>query len=286
MKISSETGSLLNKGYTLKECIKLLADADFDCIDLSFSEKILTKYGDDWLNNAEEYAAYAKSLGLSFNQSHAPFPTSWGDDNNPYRFDLTVRCMQIAAKMGVKNIVVHPNQHLEYRFHIEELKEMNYKFYKALEPYAKEFGIRIALENMWRYDINRPSHISHSTCSKAEEFNEYIDMLQSDSFVACLDLGHIALVNDDIPKFIRTMGSRIQCLHIHDVDYVRDLHTLPGMAKLDYNEIFATLKEIGYSGELTLESGNFLLGFEKDFVPTALKFMADRIRYYADKYFE
>ncbi len=286
MRISTEIGRLLNKGISLKECITLLADAGFDCIDLSFDGKISEEALDDWHKNAEEYVAYAKDLGICFNQAHAPFPTSFGDDKNEWRFQNTVRCMEIAAKFGVENIVVHPNQHLEYRFHIEELREMNCNFYKALEPYAKKFGIKIAIENMWRYDINRKNYITHSTCSKAEEFNEYVDMLQSDSFVACLDLGHIGLVNDDIPKFIRTMGSRIKCLHIHDVDYVHDLHTLPGMGKLDYNEIFATLKEIGYNGDLTLESGNFINGFEKDFLPTALKFMADRIRYYANKYFE
>ena len=49
------------------------------------------------------------------------------------------------------------------------------KFYKSLIPYCEEYGIKVAVENMWQY----PGMISHSTCSRPEEFIRYIDELDS-----------------------------------------------------------------------------------------------------------
>ena len=48
----------------------------------------------------------------------------------------------------------------------EKLFGINMEFYRRLIPYCKEYNIRVAVENMWQY----PRTVSHSTCSKPEEF--------------------------------------------------------------------------------------------------------------------
>jgi len=72
-------------------------------------------------------------------------------------------------------------------------------------------------------------------------------------------------------------------LHVHDVDYVSDLHTLPGIEKINWDKVCQALGEIDYKGELTLEADNFLKNFEDGFKPAAARFMAETARYLADK---
>ena len=72
------------------------------------------------------------------------------------------------------------------------------KFYRRLLPYCEEYGIKIAVENMWQY----PGMISHSTCSRPEEFIQYVDGISSQWAVACLDIGHTVLVREQPDEFI------------------------------------------------------------------------------------
>lgn len=287
MKISTQN-AVLRKNFTEKETIKILADAGYDCIDFSFisNEKdLLVENKDYYINMAPELKDYAQSLGVYFNQAHAPFPSTVGDENvDKVIFKSIINSMEIASKLGVKTIVVHPVQHLKYSENKERLKEMNYEFYSLLVPYCEKFNINVAAENMWQAEQNDGhTKIVHSTCADSGEFKEYIDMIDSPRIVACLDVGHCALVGEDIENMIHTLGSkRLKALHIHDVDFVRDCHNLPGLEKMDFGVIVKALSDIGYEGEFTLEADSFLKGFEKEFMPYAAQFMAKRARFLAD----
>ena len=116
--------------------------------------------------------------------------------------------------LGAKNIIVHPigaPEGVDYQ-------QTNIEFYKSLVPYCEKFGIKVATENMWQ---NNPSSgaITDSTCSRAWEFNKYIDAVNSEWITGCLDLGHVSLVTKKIPEFIKEMGKeRISALHVHDTN--------------------------------------------------------------------
>ncbi len=289
MKISTTLGYYGAYKYTLKEAVKHLADAGFDCLDFSFFDSI-GKIVNAMENPEEELAelkAYADSLGVPFNQAHAPFPTSSVDpEKTAEMFQSVVRSMKLASILGIKTIVVHPYKHLPYRTHKEELKQANYEFFKALIPYCEEYKIKIAVENMYEYDKQRSSFYD-AACSTAVEHAEYVDMMNSEWVVACLDVGHSALVGEDPAEVIRYLGKdRLQALHIHDVDLVSDTHTLPGMGKINFKEITKALREIGYEGEYTLESDRFMKGIDRDFFPVASKFMADMARFLVDYKFK
>ena len=90
----------------------------------------------------------------------------------------------IASILGAKCIVVHPKQHLPYRRNAETLKKINFDFYKSLIPYCEQFGIKVAVENMWQMNPVGRKTIVNSTCARVEEFCEYVDMLDSDFIVA------------------------------------------------------------------------------------------------------
>ena len=270
--------------HSEKEAIKLIADAGFDAYDSSFCVSMkIEKHpysGENYLEYAKEIREYADSLGIVCNQAHAPFPSSVGDPEVDEKiFDSIVRSMEIASVLGTKIIVVHPKQHLSYAEHAEELFQMNLEFYARLIPYCEKYNIKVATENMWQNN-SASGAITDSTCSRAWEFNKYIDSINSEWITGCLDIGHVSLVTKDITGFIKDMGKeRIRALHIHDTDFIRDSHTMPFTQKIDYIAVAKTLGEIGYDGDFTYESGSFFNRFPMELYSSGLKLMHDVGRY-------
>ena len=287
MLLSTETGAL-SKIFGEKQTLKIISDAGFDAFDLSLHDLSRDEdyflNGEDYREKAKELKEYANSLGLVCNQAHAPFHSSKGEiEYDEWIFSKIVRAIEIASIIGAKIIIVHPKQHLDHAEHSEELFLMNVEFYKRLIPYAEKFNIKIAVENMWQR--NKGSNaIIDSTCSRAWEFTKYIDAIDSEWVVGCLDIGHAALVGVDIPKFIKTLGNkRLAALHVHDNNFCDDLHTIPFFANMDFISICKALKEIDYKGDFTYETYNYFKQFPKDFCPTAVKFLCDVGRYLISK---
>ncbi len=285
MLLSHNISRYLKNGFTYEQAIDLLAEAGFDAIDWSFFDKAC--FNDD--NNSVEafaaYRAYAESKGLVFNQSHAPFPSSFGTaEETELRVQQIVRAMELSSVLGVKIMVVHPMQHMTYENDgvAEKLFAVNMDFYRRLIPYCERYNVKVGVENMWQsHNYGGGSYINHSTCSTPAEMIRYLDTLDSPWMVGCLDVGHALLVREQPDLFIRALGNkRLQCLHVHDVSSGSDLHTLPyygGAGR--WEKITAALKEIGYEGDMTYEASNFLSGLPQALFAPATKYMAEVGRY-------
>ncbi len=281
MILSTQTGGISRK-LGDKEAIRILSNAGYDAYDFTFDAHLADSeiYTDSNLDYFKELKKVADKYGITCNQAHAPAPTTVGkkeEDEKIYKRIL--RSMEAAAILGANIIVVHPVQHLPYAEHQKELFEMNVKFYKSLIPYCEKFGIKVAVENMWQYNLSGHCIID-STCSRAWEFCEYLDTIDSEWIVGCLDIGHVSLVGTDIPTFIRKMGNkRLQAVHIHDTDFVYDLHTLPFLGKIDYPAVMKALKEIDYQGDFTYEADCFLEKFPAELLEEGATFMCQVGRY-------
>ena len=286
MLLSSSIDYLLSK-YQIEKAIDIMSSAGFDAMDFSFGERYCNPETDGI--NFKEHFLNMKSLaqekGLCFNQAHAPTPSSHADPlKNQKLFENIVRSIRNASYLGIPIIVVHPVQHLTYANEgiPEQLFEMNMNFYKSLEPYCEEYNIKIAVENMWQYNGKK---IVHSTCSRPQEFNQYIDELNSPWFVGCFDTGHAFLVCETPAEFIRSMGSpRLHALHVHDVDGIVDSHTLPYQGLINWDTTMKALAEIGYKGDLTYEAGGFLSRTPVELYSSAMRHMAETGRYLIRKF--
>ena len=286
MNINTQT-DYLRKKYSDTETVDILKNAGFDHMDFSFFE--LRDYDtnadkEDFKKRFTELRKYAEDKGIYFTQAHAPFASSFKDEaQTALRFDEIVNAMRNASYLGIKHIVVHPCQHLCYDHgnNAEKLFEINMDFYKRLLPYAEEFGIVMCTENMWQHYGDRKIWIS--TCALPEEFNAYIDSINSPFLRGCLDIGHTVLVGQNPASFIRKMGAdRLCALHVHDVSGHEDSHTLPYYGIIHWDEVTQALKEIGYKGEITLEADNFMRNTPKELMPEAEKYMATVARSLAD----
>ncbi len=277
MKLSTQTDiSVARLGPA--GAIRLLADAGYDCLDWSFFPGYMADsplFGDDWQQEVNAMKAAAAECGVTFNQAHAPFP-SMPDEAVRARI---VQSIKVAAALGISGIVVHPIQHVPYLKNRGLLWNINLEYYRSLLPLCEEYGIRVYVENMWQYDSARHC-IVDSFCARPEEYCAFLDELNSPWMVACLDIGHCALVGQDPADMIRALGhDRLQALHVHDVNYLADNHTVPFTQSLNWEEICTALGEIDYAGDFTFESDNTLTPLPVELLPAAASYMEKIGRY-------
>lgn len=278
MLLSTQTDVIFAK-CGIDEGLKILASAGYDAIDYSMfgmtNDEHFLNTG-DFLAFAKELRAKAEAVGLRFNQAHAPFP-GWRNGDESYNTKMPPRienAVKIAGILGADSIVVHP---IAYTVQGDEQKEVNFKMYKKLAPVAKEYGVKVALENMWGRDSRR-NYIISNVCSYARDLCDYYDGLDDpDAFTVCLDLGHCGLIGEEPDEAIRILGrDRLTALHVHDNNYVQDNHTVPydyGM-KMNWDKITRALGEIDYKGDFTFEADGFLTRFDSSVIQTGVNFMA------------
>ncbi len=256
MKISIEN-YILTRCFGEPEAIKMLKEAGFDCVDYSFygqsSEREEKLLGENYVTYAQYVRGLLDEANIECNQAHAPFTITCDDaftlDNR--QFLKIVRSMESAAIMGAKYIVVHAV------YTENDIVDFNYKFYKSLEPYCKKIGIKIAIENLFVNE--KPNHFSNRFLGTPALLNELLVRLNSDWFVACVDIGHAALTGNQPDEFIRNFDcNTLKVLHVQDNNFISDAHLLPYLGSLNWNTIVQSLADIKYNGELTLEVFKFL----------------------------
>ncbi len=142
-------------------------------------------------------------------------------------------------------------------------------------PFAKECGVKIATENMWDWD-NVANHSTFAACATTEDFLAHLNTMNDASFVACLDIGHAEMrgSGSGAANMIRGLGEHLKALHIHDNDLLHDSHQIPFSMKIDFEEIVTALKDVGYTGDFTLEADSYLHKYRPDNVPLGLKELA------------
>jgi sugar phosphate isomerase/epimerase len=184
------------------------------------------------------------------------------------RFWDIVQAMKNAAYLGAPMIVVHPCTHLDYSVegNAEILFDYNLNFYRRLIPYAREFGIKIAIENVDRVSVT----------STPERLNRLYDTLNDEVFTVCFDVGHCMLQGVDPADAIKKLGGRLVngCTHVHDNFGDSDAHTLPYYGKVDWESVMKALADIGYNGDLNYEASGFIKDIPAELYPDGLAYMA------------
>ena len=265
--------------FGIKETFDVFAKAGFEGIDFNndVDEYSYDKHDEHFYRDLAKYAA---SKGIAICQAHAPFPSSYDDEEKTEkRFKEIVQSMKNAAYLGAPMIVVHPCTHLDFSIdgNPELLFEYNLNFYRRLIPYAEEIGIKIAIENISRNSIT----------STPERLNRLYDTLNNPVFTICFDVGHCLFQNVDPGAAIRKIGDRLVdgCTHVHDNFGDTDAHTLPYYGKVDWEEVMKALAEIGYRGELNYEASNFIKDVPTDLYVDGLIYMA-KVGHYLISRFE
>ena len=245
-KIVIDTGCLHRYGdeYAI---LKLLKDCGVSSYDATLFWKGTTEHigvGPDYEENAKKLRKYADSIGMTCEQAHAYFTGGISEEALKNRYDYIPIDIHIASILSAKAIVVHAVN--EFNF------DQNLEFIRRFIPYAHKYDIKIAVENCWGVKDNKPCPMTTST---PEEFVRFLDTINDDHVVACLDIGHAEMnqLGTSAVEMIKALGKRLYCLHIHDNDKWCDAHQMPYTHKIPFATILKELKANDYQGNITFE---------------------------------
>ena len=284
MKTSTEIESVA-KLIGEERAVEYVAKAGFDAWD--FTMRTLCPY--DWENHSviasdhplagSDYLKFARRLkqigldnGIVCNQSHAPYPVYCPEIRSALK-----KAIECTAEAGGEICVVHPDNNKSH--------EENAELFLELLPFAKECGVKIATENMWNWD-NEKNCSSFAACATSESFNAHLDAVDDDYFIACLDIGHAEMrgSGSGAVNMIRALGPRLGALHIHDNDKWGDCHRMPFTMDINFDEVVAALKEVGYAGYFTLEADQHFKTYTIETAFDGMKLLANSARRLADMF--
>lgn len=282
---------------------KFLKDCGFDAVELD------DEFEEDWslLLKGEANNFWKKSLdeiyeivalhkkaaernGIVFSQMHAIFPLYFPkrEELNEYLQTAAEKALAVAGFLNCPAVIVHPINHADK----EQEIELNLAVYRRLMPVAKQHGVKICIENLFRSANGR---LIEGACSTPEEACWYIDKLNEEAgaevFGFCLDIGHANVVRRNLKNFIVKLGPRLTCLHIHDNDGENDTHAMPfthtvgGGSKpsLDWDGVLDGLREINYRGNLSFEAYKPFRVFPAELEEDLLKLYTSIGRYFRNK---
>ena len=273
MKISTEIASAA-KIIGEEKTIEYVAKAGFDAWDFSMFSMCRYDWGTksvlstDHPLSSDNYLAFARKLkqigldnGIHCNQSHAPFPV-YSKEIRSY----LKRAIECTAEAGGKICVIHPDNF--------KTPAENAEMYLELIPFANQYGVKIATENMWCWDKEK-DHSCFAACATPKSFCDHVDI--AEGLVACLDIGHAEMKGSDTTavEMIKSLGHRLEALHLHDNDKWHDSHQIPFSMDIDFVPIVKALKEIDYKGYFTLEADQYLKDRTADNIFDGIKEMAD-----------
>jgi len=244
----------------MEDTIPRIASIGFKCIDLSFADSISPKLKymflreNDWRDRAKKLKEIGDSLGVTYNQCHAPFYHTLDKTLAEHDFneEMTRRSFEAAEICNIPWIVMHTVRQFDEPYYKQstELKA-NVEYFKPYIELAAKHNIGIAIENLFDLVSGRRRY-----GSTAEELLELLDALGNPENVGiCWDFGHANLMKLDQVDSLRQIGKRLHAIHLHDNKGNRDEHLKPFDGNIDWYKCMKVLGEIEYDGELNYECG-------------------------------
>ena len=170
------------------------------------------------------------------------------DEPEERRAGLAWHCRQVdlAAELGAVAyagaLYGHPGVVKRRRPPADEYPRTAEGLHKLAE-YAAQRHIRIVLEPM--------SHFRTHLVNTAAQLMRLIDLADHANLYALFDTYHLITEERDYAAALRTLASRLWCVHACEND-----RGAPGGGLVPWNDVFDTLHEIGFNGPLTMEAYN------------------------------
>lgn len=206
----------------------------------------------DFPKNAEKILETVRKSGLEPWSFHLPFSRNKLDisytDKELRAITLTTHRTLIAAaaRAGAKVMVLHPSSEpIDDEIRPERMRLAREAIIE-LAAFAKECGVKLAVENLPRTCLTRTS-------------DEMIALVKDTGAGMIFDTNH-NLIEDNCDYINRVADAGIEILSVHFSDYYRDengvldeRHTLPGTGINKWNDIVNTLIARGYEGPIMYE---------------------------------
>ena len=262
IKLGTQIGFCWGVDLSEAEIYKAMSDVGFSSVDYNlmagYRSPIWQMTDDELKSYMTERKNVMNANGIFAGQTHSPMEADYFRDpeTKEARWHAQVQAIKATSFLGSPYVVIHP-LYPSFRIHnlgYDECKELNMEYYNFLKPYLEEYNVKAAIENLARYD-HTLGRMCEASCCSAKELIDYVDTLNSDRFVVCLDVGHAVLAGENPVSMIYELGKKyLHVTHMHDNDYLHDDHMMAGMGKLNWWGIGKALNDIGYEGIFNYEA--------------------------------
>ncbi|RKY76355.1 hypothetical protein DRQ00_08875 [candidate division KSB1 bacterium] len=250
----------LSAGHTLK----LVKDPDWP--DLTNSVIYRQKTGglklaknSGWQERLEPVMQVIEEEGIKVWQIHSPLDQDVADFDPARRetaIELISRSLDVAHALSAPYTVIHPGGNIfaedgsfrrGYRSKRERdrILELNVSAFRQFCEKAEKWGLCVCAEN----------GVAQGFCDWIYELWELIEAVGSKALGICFDSSHANCLGLDIPEAIRECGDRLWATHMSDNDGTADQHRMPFCGNIDWINVIAALKEVGYRNLFDLEIG-------------------------------
>jgi len=170
---------------------------------------------------------------------------SWIDPD-PARRQLriahTLDCLKMASALGCANISVPPGGPPGG---VKREKDMAlfHRGIEAVAPEAERRNVRILVEP-------EPALLIEDS----GQFLEFIRGVGSEAVGINFDIGHFFCAGEDPRRAFERLFQWVGHVHLEDIAASREHnHLIPGYGAIDLHGVFAAMKRLGYSGDISLE---------------------------------
>lgn len=158
------------------------------------------------------------------------------------RIQHTLDCLQVAADLGCSNISVPPGGPLNSMSR-ESAMKLFHQGLEAVIPKAEELGVQILVEP-------EPDLLMENTA----EFKTFIKDVQSEAVGLNFDIGHFFCAGENPAEAFEELFEWVGHVHLEDIAADRSHnHLIAGQGVIGFIEIFQTMKNLGYQGDISLE---------------------------------
>lgn len=158
------------------------------------------------------------------------------------RIQHTLDCLQVAADLGCPNISVPPGGPLN-NLSRETAIKLFHQGLEAVIPRAEELKVQILVEP-------EPDLLLENT----PEFKAFIKDVRSTAVGLNFDIGHFFCAGENPAAAFEELFEWVGHVHIEDIAADRTHnHLIAGLGAIGFLEIFQTMKNLGYRGDISLE---------------------------------
>ena len=162
------------------------------------------------------------------------------------RVKHTIDCIYLAKKLGAKNLSTEPGGPINTKKNKVESNILLKIFadqLKKIKFIAEETEVKILVEP-------EPSLLIENS----QQFLQLMKLVCSDYIKLNFDIGHFYCVKEDPSTTILKLSDYIEHFHLSDIANNRvHYHLIPGIGSINFEQVFDTIKKIGYKGFVTVE---------------------------------
>jgi sugar phosphate isomerase/epimerase len=208
---------------------------DFELADLTRTKESLKKHGLK-VTNLNSFTLFAVG------DTYLPSWIEPEKERRDIRIQHTLDCLKVAKDLECSNISIPPGGPLNNL----SRKDAMVLFHQGLEqviPMAEELNVKILVEP-------EPDLLMENT----KEFKPFIKEVQSQMVGLNFDIGHFFCAGEDPAAAFRELFEYVGHVHLEDIAESRvHHHLIAGYGVIQFIDIFKTMAELQYQGDISLE---------------------------------